>query len=120
MATDSNLSHCLSYAVNSQFKWKGDIDQLKDFVKITLLLTGGWSSPEVNPPKFTGQNVFMTFYKSTATLQIQGKDPDKTNLIKRLREIATSEKGNTRFVLNYSTAINNAAYTGPKRIGKVL
>jgi hypothetical protein len=109
MATNSNyLSHCLSN-VDNQFKWKGynDIDQLKEFVETTLLLTGSWSSTASNTEKFTAANahVFITFYKSTKTLLIQGQDPDKTYLIKRLREIATSEKGNTRLALNYSTAI---------------
>ena len=106
MATNSNyFSHCLSY-VNNQFKWKGynEIDQLKEFVKTTLLLTGSWSSKDSNSEKFTAENahVFITFYKSKNTLQIQGQDPDKTDLIKRLREIATSEKGNTRLALNDS------------------
>jgi hypothetical protein len=97
MATDSNLSHCLSYE-NSQLKWNGDIDQLKRFVKTTLSLGDNWSSPDANTEKFTSQNVFITFYKSKKTLLIQGQDPDKTNLIELLRGKATSEKGNTMLV----------------------
>ena len=93
MATDSNdLSHCLSY-VNNQFKWNCNFDQLKEFVQTTLKLDGNWKSLDENTEKFTSHdgNVFITFYKSTGTLLIQGKEPYKTDLVKLLMGIATAE-----------------------------
>jgi hypothetical protein len=69
-------------------------------------LDGTWKSLDENTEKFTSHdgNVFITFYKSTETLLIQGKEPYKTDLIKLLKGIATAED-NTRLVLNDSTAI---------------
>jgi hypothetical protein len=90
MATNSNdLSHCLSY-VNKQFKWNC---KLKEFVQTTLSLDGNWTSLNENTEKFTSHdgNVFITFYKSTGTLLIQGKEPYRTNLIELMKTIAMAE-----------------------------
>ena len=82
-------THCLSY-VNNQFKWNC---KLKEFVQTTLSLNGNWTSPDENTEKFTSDdgNVFITFYKSTRTLLIQGKDPYRANLIELMKTIATAE-----------------------------
>jgi hypothetical protein len=89
----------LSIGEKSKLKWKGGRQELKSFVETTLSLAGKWSSDD-STLKFKSNGISITFY-DTQTLQIQGKNGKE--LKKLLRDIA-SETGDTRLVVNDSTA----------------
>ena len=59
------------------YKWKGSLDQLKDFVSLVLKRSGSWHKHKRNRNTFKTGKLTISFYPSTQTLQFQGQDSDK-------------------------------------------
>ena len=59
------------------YKWKGSLDQLKDFVSLVLKRSGSWHKHKRNWNTFKTGKLTISFYPGTQTLQFQGQDSDK-------------------------------------------
>ena len=59
------------------YKWKGSLDQLKDFVSLVLTRSGSWHKHKRNRKTFKTGKLTISFYPSTQKLQFQGQDSDK-------------------------------------------
>ena len=85
-----------------QFKWLGDLQQLKDFVSIILNASGKWrKSGNKNIFKEDGGKFTLNWWSSNNTLKVQASQDSTEELEKRLNDMIPKESqkyftGNTK------------------------
>ena len=82
--------------VKEQFKWLGDVQQLKGFVSIILNTSGKWrKSGNKNICKEDGGKFTLCWWSSNNTLNVQASQGSTEELEKRLNDLISKESQNT-------------------------
>ena len=80
----------------AQFKWLGDLQQLKDFVSIILNASGKWRKHgNKNVFKDDGGKFTLNWWSSNNTLNVQASQDSTEELEKRLNDLILKESQNT-------------------------
>ena len=56
-----------------RFRWKGNVDELRDFVSLVLKKSGTWHDTRKSTKTFKTSNLTVMCYMNTLTLQLRGK-----------------------------------------------
>ena len=76
-----------------RFRWKGNVDKLRDFVSLVLKKSGTWHDTRKSTKAFKTVNLTVTYYMNTLTLQLHGnKAPETGEFLINLKETARSIK----------------------------
>ena len=86
-----------------RFRWKGNVDDLRDFVSLVLKKSGTWYDTRKSTKTFKTANLTVMYYMNTLTLQLRGnKAPETSEFLINLKETASSIK-NKKGVLDSSS-----------------
>ena len=76
-----------------RFRWKGNVDELRDFFSLVLKKSGTWHDTRKSTKTFKTANLTVMYYMNALTLQLRGnKAPETSEFLINLKETASSIK----------------------------
>ena len=76
-----------------RFRWKGNVDELRDFVSLVLKKSGTWHDTRKSTKTFKTASLTVMYYMNTLTLQLRGNKALETReFLINLKETASSIK----------------------------
>ena len=74
-----------------KFRWKGTVDELREFVSLVLKKSGTWHDTRKSTKTFKTANLTVMYYINTLTLQLRGnKAPETSEFLINLKETASN------------------------------